>query len=98
MVSVPVVVTVLPDNNRLVTISAVLIPKVFAVTIAITVATTFTHGHAMRTYTDSDFFRCSRNCAAIPTTAATATAYLIITCSYECETQETIPCYDECSG
>jgi hypothetical protein len=53
-VSVSVVITILPDNNRLVTISAVPIPKVF--TIAITVTTTFTHGHAMRTYTDSDFF------------------------------------------
>jgi hypothetical protein len=61
-VSVSVVITVLPDNNRFVAISAVPIPKVF--TIAITVTTTFPHGHAMRTYTDSDFFRCSRNCAA----------------------------------
>jgi hypothetical protein len=55
-------ISVLPDNDRFVTISAVPIPKVF--TIAITVTTTFTHGHAMRTYTDSDFFRSSRNCAA----------------------------------
>ncbi len=62
MVSVPVVVTVLPDNNRLVAISAVLIPNVFTVTIAITMI--FAHGHAMRTYTNSDFFGCSRNCAA----------------------------------
>jgi hypothetical protein len=69
-VSVSVVITVLPDNNRFVTISAVPNPKVF--TIAITVTTTFTHGHAMRTYTDSD--------------------------SYECETLEAIPSYDECSG
>jgi hypothetical protein len=37
---------------------------VFTVTIAITVAMTFTHRHAMRTNTDSDFFRCSGNCAA----------------------------------
>jgi hypothetical protein len=62
VVSVSVVVTVLPDNNRFVTTSAVPIPKVFAVTITITM--TFTYGHAMRTYTDSDFFRSSRNCAA----------------------------------
>jgi len=58
------VVTVLPDNNRFVTISAVPIPKVFTVTIAITISMTFTHGHAIRTYTDSDFFRSSRNCVA----------------------------------
>ena len=64
MVSVSVVITVLPDNNRFVTISAVAIPNVFTVTIAITVTTTFTHGHALRTYTNSDFFRSSRNCAA----------------------------------
>ncbi|WP_172899775.1 hypothetical protein [Bradyrhizobium erythrophlei] len=62
MVSVWVVVTVLPNDNRFVTIPAVPIPKVFTVTIAITM--TFTHGHAMRTYTDSEFFRSSRNCAA----------------------------------
>jgi hypothetical protein len=62
LVSVPIVVTVLPDNNRFITIAAVPIPIVFTVTIAITV--TFTYGHAMRTYTDSDIFRCSRNCAA----------------------------------
>jgi hypothetical protein len=64
MVSVSVVVTVLPDNNRFVTISAIPIPKVFTVAIAIPIAMTFTHGHATRTYTDSDFFRSSRNCAA----------------------------------
>src|ERR1700730_2350204 len=34
----------------------------------------------------------------IPTTADTATAYLIIACSYKCKTLEPIPCYDECSG
>jgi len=34
----------------------------------------------------------------IPITAAMATAYLIIACSYECETLEPIPCCDECSG
>jgi hypothetical protein len=62
VVSVSVVVTVLPDNNRFVTTSAVPIPKVFTVTITVTM--TFTHRHAMRTYTDSDFFRSSRNCAA----------------------------------
>lgn len=62
MVSVSVVVTVLPDDNRFVTISAVPIPKVFTITIAITM--TFTHGHAMMNYTDSDFFRSSRNCTA----------------------------------
>jgi hypothetical protein len=64
VVSVSVVVTVLPNDNRFVTIPAVPIPKVFTVTIAITVTMTFTHGHAIRTYTDSDFFRSSRNCAA----------------------------------
>ena len=64
MVSVSVVVTVLPDNNRFVTISAVPIPIVFTVTIAIAVTMTFTHGHATRTYSDSDFFRSSRHCAA----------------------------------
>jgi uncharacterized membrane protein YkvI len=62
LVSVPVVVTVLPDNNRFTTIAAVPIPIVVTVTIAITVA--FTYGHAMGAYTDSDVFRCSRNCAA----------------------------------
>jgi hypothetical protein len=64
MVSVSVVVTVLPDNNRFVTTSAVPIPKVFTVTVTITVTMTFTHGHAMRTHTNSDFFRSSRDCAA----------------------------------
>jgi hypothetical protein len=54
VVSVSVVVTVLPNNNRFVTISAIPILKVFTVTIAITMS--FTHGHATRTYTDSDFF------------------------------------------
>jgi hypothetical protein len=58
------VVTVLPNDNRFVTISAIPIPKVFTVTIAITVTTTLTYGHAMRTYTDSDFSRAGRNCAA----------------------------------
>ncbi|WP_375788566.1 hypothetical protein ACE10Z_14815 [Bradyrhizobium sp. Pha-3] len=64
MVSVSVVVTVLPDNNRFVTISAVPISKVFTVTIAITVTMTFAHRHAMRTHTDSDFVRSSRDCGA----------------------------------
>jgi hypothetical protein len=64
VVSVSVVVTVLPDNNRFVTISAVPIPIVFTVTIAIAVTMTFTHRHATRTYSDSDFFRSSRHCAA----------------------------------
>ncbi|MDB5637085.1 MAG: hypothetical protein JWP51_1993 [Bradyrhizobium sp.] len=63
MAPVSVVITVLPDNNCLVTISAVPIPKVFTVTIAITVTMTFTHRYATRTYTDSDFVRSSRNCA-----------------------------------
>jgi uncharacterized membrane protein YkvI len=62
VVSVAVVVTVLPDNNRIIAISAVPIPIV--ITIAITITMTFTHGHALRTYTDSDFFRCCWNCAA----------------------------------
>jgi len=48
VVSVSVVVAVLPNDNRFVTISAVPIPKVFTITIAITV--TFTDGHAIRTY------------------------------------------------
>jgi hypothetical protein len=60
VVSVAIVVAVLLDNDRFVAISAISIPEVFAVAIAMT----FTHGHAMRTYSDSDFFRCSRNCAA----------------------------------
>jgi hypothetical protein len=62
VVSVSVVVTVLPDDNRFVTTSAVPIPKVFTVTITVTM--TFAHGHAMRTYTNSDFFRSRRDCAA----------------------------------
>jgi hypothetical protein len=62
VVAVSVVVTVFPDDNRFVTVSAVAIPIVFTVTIAITV--TFAHGHAARTDTDSDFFRSSRHCAA----------------------------------
>jgi len=64
VVPISVVVTALPDNNRFVTISAVPISKVFAVTIAIPVAMPLTHGDAMRAYADSDFFRSSRNCAA----------------------------------
>jgi hypothetical protein len=64
VVSVSVVVSVLPDNNRFVTISAVAIPIVFTVTIAIAVAMTFTHGHATRADPDSDFFRSSRHCTA----------------------------------
>jgi hypothetical protein len=63
-VPISVVVSVLPDNDRFVTISAVPIPIVFTVTTAITVTMTFTHGHAIGTYTDSDFFRCGRTCAA----------------------------------
>ena len=59
MVSISVVITVLP--NCLVVISAVPIPKVFTVTIAITM--TFTHRYAKRTYTDSDLLRSSGNCA-----------------------------------
>jgi hypothetical protein len=66
---------------------------VFTVTIAITA--TFTHGHATRTYTDSSFFPRAGIALQIPTTAATATAYLIIACSHECVTLEPIPCYDE---
>jgi hypothetical protein len=61
-VSVSVVIAVLLDNNRFVAISAIPIPEVFTVAIAITM--TFTDGHAMRAYTDSDFFGCSGNCAA----------------------------------
>jgi hypothetical protein len=64
VVPIAVVVTILPDNNRFVTISAVTIPKVFAVTIAIPVAMPLTHGDAMRAYADSDLLRSSRNCAA----------------------------------
>jgi len=62
VVSVAVVVAVLPDNNRIIAISAVPIPNVITIAIAITM--TFTHGHALRTYSYSDFFRCCRNCAA----------------------------------
>jgi hypothetical protein len=61
--TVVVVVTVLPDDNGLVTISAVTVPKMFTVTIAITVDMTLTHRYAATTYPDSDFLRCSRNCA-----------------------------------
>jgi hypothetical protein len=64
LVSVPVVVTVLPDNNRFTTIAAVPIPIVVTVTVTVTITVTFTYGHAMGAYTDSDVFRCSRNCAA----------------------------------
>jgi hypothetical protein len=63
-VAVSVVVTVLPDNNRFVAIAAVPIPEVFAIAIAITVTMTFTDGHAVGTYTDSDFFRSGGNGAA----------------------------------
>jgi hypothetical protein len=63
-VAVVVTVAVPPDNHRFVATSAVPIPKMFTVTIAIAVTTTFTHGHATRTYPDSDFFRSNRNCAA----------------------------------
>ncbi|MGO8909024.1 MAG: hypothetical protein ACLQDM_06830 [Bradyrhizobium sp.] len=59
MVSVSVVITVAPDN-RLVVISAILIPKVFTITIAITM--TFAHRYANRTYTDADLLRSGRNC------------------------------------
>lgn len=64
MVSVPVVVTVLPDNDRFIGAAAVAVPIVFAVMIAITVAMTLTNGDAMRADTDSDFFRSGGNCAA----------------------------------
>jgi hypothetical protein len=64
MVAVPVsvVITVLPDNNCLITIPAVPIPKML--TVAIAIAMTFTHRHARRAYTDSDFLRSGGNCAA----------------------------------
>jgi hypothetical protein len=61
VVSVSVAITVLPNNNCLVTISVIPIPEVF--TIAITVTMTFTHRHAKRTYTDSNLLGSSRNCA-----------------------------------
>jgi hypothetical protein len=62
VVSVSVVVAVLLDDNRFAAIPAIPIPEVLTVTIAI--AMTFTDGHTMRAYPDSDFFRRSRNCAA----------------------------------
>ena len=61
MVSISVVITVLPNHNCLIGTSAIPIPKVFTVTIAITM--TITHRYATRTYTDSDLLRSSRNCA-----------------------------------
>jgi hypothetical protein len=69
MVAVPVsiVVAVLPDNDGL-AIPAVPISIVFTVAVAvavtIAVAMNFAHGHAVGAYTDSDFFRAGRNCAA----------------------------------
>ena len=63
MVSVSVVITVLPDDNRLVMTSAIPIPIVFTIAIAIAVAMNFTHRHAVRSYTDSEFLRSGGNCA-----------------------------------
>ncbi len=60
VVSISVVITILP-NNCLVVISPIPIPRVFTVTIAITM--TFTDCYATRTYTDSDLLRSRRNCA-----------------------------------
>jgi hypothetical protein len=62
VIPISVVITVLP-NNCLVGISAIPIPRVFAVTIAITITMTFTHRYATRTYADSDLLRSGRNCA-----------------------------------
>src|SRR5580700_3230970 len=60
VVSISVVIT-LPNDNRLVVISAVPIPSVVTVTIAIT--GNFTHRYAARTYSDSDLLRSRGNCA-----------------------------------
>jgi hypothetical protein len=64
VVSVAVVITVLLDNNRLVT--TVPIPNVVTIAIAIAIPVTmdFTHRHAMRPDTDSDFLGSGWNCAA----------------------------------
>jgi hypothetical protein len=64
VVPVSIVVAVLPDNDRFVTIPAVPIPIVFTVAVTIAITMNFAHGHAVWTYTDSDFFRAGRNCAA----------------------------------
>jgi hypothetical protein len=61
VVSVAVVVTVLSNNDRFATM-AVPIPIVFTVTIPITM--NLTDGHTATAYTDPDFFRSGRNCAA----------------------------------
>ncbi len=61
MVAVSVVITVLPDDNCLITIPAVPIAEVL--TIAIAIAMSFTNRHAGRTNTNSDFVRSGRNCA-----------------------------------
>jgi hypothetical protein len=63
VVSVPVVVTVLPDNDRFATM-AVPIPIVFTVTIPIAVTMNLTDGHTATADADPDFFRSGRNCAA----------------------------------
>lgn len=65
VVSVSVVVTILPNDDRFAAM-AVPIPIVVAVTIPITVAMDLTDGHATAAHTDTDFFRCGRNCAANP--------------------------------
>jgi hypothetical protein len=62
-VVVSVSVVVLPNNDRFVAM-AVPIPIVFTVTVAIPVTMNFTDGHTATAYTDPDFFRSGRNCAA----------------------------------
>jgi len=63
VVSVSVVVTVLPNNDCFATM-AVPIPIVFTVTVPITITMNLTDGHTATAYTDPDFFRSGRNCAA----------------------------------
>jgi hypothetical protein len=63
VVSIAVVITIAPDDDRLVVISAVAIPRVLTVTVAIAITGNFAHRYAARTYTDSDLLRSSGNCA-----------------------------------
>jgi hypothetical protein len=62
VVSISVVIT-LPNDNRLVVISAVPIPSVVTVTVTVAITGNFTHRYAARTYSDSDLLRSGGNCA-----------------------------------
>jgi hypothetical protein len=62
VVSVPVVVTILPNNDRFATM-AVPIPIVVTVTVAIPITMDLADGHTTAAYTDSDLFRSGGNCA-----------------------------------